>query len=125
MQNQTMYSCVPSPFYERRYERFSIGHAGTLTAVQPGLGSVSVRSCRMIDISRGGASFAVDTNIGLPQHYYLHIVGTSLRIGCAEVYRNGERIGVQFIKPIEQTLLREIIRQEFFTGQVKNAKPRR
>ncbi|OCP16601.1 MULTISPECIES: PilZ domain-containing protein [unclassified Ensifer] len=122
---QTMYSCVPSPFYERRYERFSIGHAATLTTVQPGLGSVSVRTCRMIDISRGGASFAVQTTIGLPQHYYLHIIGTSLRIGCAEVYRNGDRIGVQFIKPIEQTLLREIIRQEFFTGQDAKAPKRR
>ncbi|WP_312361419.1 PilZ domain-containing protein [Ensifer sp.] len=117
---QTMYSCVPSPFYERRYERFSIGHAATLTTVQPGLGNVSVRTCRMIDISRGGASFSVQTTIGLPQHYYLHIIGTSLRIGCAEVYRHGDRVGVQFIKPIEQTLLREIIRQEFFTGE--NAK---
>lgn len=122
---QTMYSCVPSPFYERRYERFSIGHAATLTTVQPGLGSVSVRTCRMIDISRGGASFAVQTTIGLPQHYYLHIIGTSLRIGCAEVYRNGDRVGVQFIKPIEQTLLREIIRQEFFTGQDAKAPKRR
>ncbi|WP_457582696.1 PilZ domain-containing protein [Ensifer canadensis] len=122
---QTMYSCVPSPFYERRYERFSIGHAATLTTVQPGLGSVSVRTCRMIDISRGGASFAVQTTIGLPQHYYLHIIGTPLRIGCAEVYRNGDRIGVQFIKPIEQTLLREIIRQEFFTGQNAKAPKRR
>ena len=122
---QTMYSCVPSPFYERRYERFSIGHAATLTTVQPGLGNVSVRTCRMIDISRGGASFAVQTTIGLPQHYYLHIIGTSLRIGCAEVYRNGDRVGVQFIKPIEQTLLREIIRQEFFTGQDAKAPKRR
>ncbi|MCK3775426.1 PilZ domain-containing protein [Ensifer sesbaniae] len=117
MLHQTMYSCVPSPFYERRYERFSVAHAGTVTSVRPGLGGVSVRPCRMIDISRGGASFAVDTTIGLSQHYYLHIIGTPLRIGCAEVYRNGERIGVQFIKPIEQTLLREIIRQDFFTGQ--------
>ncbi|WP_331373755.1 PilZ domain-containing protein [Sinorhizobium chiapasense] len=119
MLQSTMYSLVPSPLYERKYERFSIGQAGTLMSVRPALGGVSIRACKMIDISRGGASFSVTTTIGLSQHYYLHIVGTRFRIGCAEVYRKGERIGVQFIKTIDEAFLHEIVRHEFFTGQEK------
>ncbi|MDK1488980.1 PilZ domain-containing protein [Sinorhizobium sp. 7-81] len=120
MLQSTMYSLAPSLLYERRYERFSIGQAGTLMSVRPALGGVSIRACKMIDISRGGASFSVSTTIGLSQHYYLHIVGTKFRIGCAEVYRKGERIGVQFIKAIDEAFLHEIVRGEFFTGQNRN-----
>ena len=122
MLQSTMYSLVPSPLYERRYERFAIGHAATLMSVRPALGGVSIRSCKMTDISRGGASFSVSTTIGLPAHYYLHIVGTNVRIGCAEVHRRDNRIGVQFIKPIDESFLHQIVRHEFFTGQAGNVK---
>jgi hypothetical protein len=122
MLQSTMYSLAPSPLYERRYERFAIGHAATLMSVRPALGGVSIHACKMIDISRGGASFSVSTTIGLSQHYYLHIVGTNFRIGCAEVHRRDNRVGVQFIKVIDETLLHQIVRHEFFTGQAGNAK---
>lgn len=124
MQQSTMYSLAPSLLYERRYERFAIGHAGTLMAVQPGLGGVSIRACRMMEISRGGARFSVGTTIGLPLHYYLHIVGTKFRIGCAEIHRSGERISVHFIKAIDEKFLHEIVRHDFFTGNDdRNARP--
>ncbi|WP_421867893.1 PilZ domain-containing protein [Pararhizobium sp.] len=116
MQNSTMYSVVSSKLYEQRFERFVIGQAGTLMSVKPGLGGVSTRTCRMTEISRGGASFVVNTTIGLPQHYYLTIVGSKKRIGCAEVYRRDNRIQVHFIKPIDEVFLHQIVRHEFFTG---------
>lgn len=116
MQNSTMYSVVSSKLYEQRFERFKIGQAGTLMAVKPALGGVSTRTCKMTEISRGGASFVVNTTIGLPQHYYLTIVGTKRRIGCAEVYRRDNRIQVHFIKPIDEEFLHQIVRYEFFTG---------
>lgn len=116
MQNSTMYSVVKSNLYEERFERFTIGQAGTLMAVRPALGGVSTRTCKMLEISRGGAAFTVNTTIGLPQHYYLTIVGTKRRIGCAEIFRNDHRIQVHFIKPIDEEFLHEIVRYEFFTG---------
>ena len=119
---QTMYSVVRSPLYEDRYERFAIGHAGTLLSVRPALGGVSIHACRMIDISRRGASFSVSTTIGLPLHYYLHIVGTDLRIGCAETHRAGNRIAVHFIKVIDEAFLHRIVRHEFFTGEAGSKK---
>lgn len=116
MQNSTMYSTVSSKLYEQRFERFAIGQAGTLMAVRPALGGVSTRTCKMVEISRGGASFIVNTTIGLPEHYYLTIVGTKKRIGCAEVFRRDNQIQVHFIKPIDEEFLHQIVRFEFFTG---------
>lgn len=65
---------------------------------------------------RGGVSFTVATTIGLPLHYYLSIVGLDQRIGCAEVYRNNNRIGVQFIREIDEDTLRTVVRAGYFTG---------
>ncbi|HTO30788.1 MAG TPA: PilZ domain-containing protein [Pararhizobium sp.] len=116
MENSTMYSVVRSKLYEERFECFSIGQAGTLMAVRPALGGVSTRICKMLEISRGGACFSVNTTIGLPQHYYLTIIGTKRRIGCAEINRRDNRLHVHFIKPIDEEFLHEIVRHEFFTG---------
>lgn len=124
MLQSTMYSLVRSPLYDERYERFAIGHAGTLMSVQPGLGGVSIRGCKMIEISRGGARFSVGTTIGLPLHYYLHIVGTNRRIGCAEIHRSGDRLAVHFIKALDELFLHQIVRHDYFTGQAGNAKPK-
>lgn len=115
MTQQSMLSIVPSEAYERRWERFNVQHSATLLAVMPQLAGLTARTCRMIDISCGGASFTVNTTIGLPLHYYLTFEGTERRIGCAEVYRQDHRIGVKFIKPIEETFLHEIITLRFET----------
>ncbi len=122
MLQSTMYSLVRSPLYDGRHERFAIAHAGTLMTVQPGLGGVSIRACRMIEISRGGARFSVGITIGLPLHYYLHIVGTNRRIGCAEIHRAGDKIAVQFIKVIDESFLHEIVRLDYFTGESRNVR---
>ncbi|WP_377287888.1 PilZ domain-containing protein [Rhizobium sp. SG2393] len=111
-----VYARVRSEFYERKYERFALSRAGTLMSVQPGLSQVSVRSCQLMEISRGGASFTVHTTTGLPTHYYLSIVGFTRRIGCAEIFRRDNRLSVAFIKPIDELLLRKILRADFFTG---------
>ena len=102
--------------YERKWERFAVNRQGMLMTVGFDLAAPKMRSCKLIDISRGGASFFVTTTIGLPLHYYLSIVGVASRIGCAEVYRNDSRIGVQFIKEIDEELLHTIVRSDYFTG---------
>ncbi|WLR93715.1 PilZ domain-containing protein [Shinella zoogloeoides] len=102
--------------YERKWDRFSVNRQGMLMTVGFDLAAPKMRSCRLIDISQGGASFTVSTTIGLPLHYYLSIVGVASRIGCAEVYRNDNRIGVQFIKEIDEELLHTIVRSDYFTG---------
>ncbi|MDP9589640.1 UNVERIFIED_ORG: hypothetical protein J2W19_002191 [Shinella zoogloeoides] len=102
--------------YERKWERYSVNRQGMLMTVGFDLGAPKMRSCQLIDISQGGASFSVTTTIGLPLHYYLSVVGVASRIGCAEVYRTDKRIGVQFIKEIDEELLHTIVRADYFTG---------
>lgn len=104
-----------SGLYERRWERYAVDRQGTLIAVGSHLSAKSW-NCKLIDISRGGVSFTVATTIGLPLHYYLSIVGLDQRIGCAEVYRNNNRIGVQFIREIDEDTLRTVVRAGYFTG---------
>lgn len=99
----------------RKWERFVVNKPATLIAINPGLSGMSSRSCQVIDISRGGAGIQVTTTIGLPDHYYLTFVGFEDRLGCAEVYRNGNRVGVKFIKTVSEALLSEIVRNDFFT----------
>jgi hypothetical protein len=108
--------------YERKWERYAVNRQGMLMTVGFDLGAPKMRSCQLIDISQGGASFSVTTTIGLPLHYYLSIVGVTSRIGCAEVYRTDSRIGVQFIKEIDEELLHTIVRADYFTGGA--AKPK-
>ncbi|MCR6498852.1 PilZ domain-containing protein [Shinella sp. CPCC 101442] len=102
--------------YERKWERFTVNRQGMLMTVGFDLAAPKMRSCKLVDISQGGASFNVTTTIGLPLHYYLSIVGVTSRIGCAEVYRNDNRIGVQFIKEIDEEMLHTIVRADYFTG---------
>ena len=110
--------------YERKWERFAVNRQGMLMTVGFDLAAPKMRSCKLVDISQGGASFTVTTTIGLPLHYYLSIVGVTSRIGCAEVYRNDNRIGVQFIKEIDEDLLHTIVRSDYFTGAV-NTRPKK
>lgn len=110
--------------YERKWDRFSVNRQGLLMTVGFDLAAPKVRSCKLIDISQGGASFTVTTTLGLPLHYYLSIVGVASRIGCAEVYRNDSRVGVQFIKEIDEELLHTIVRSDYFTGGV-NSQPKK
>jgi hypothetical protein len=99
----------------RKAERFVVSRACRILSINPALSGVSIRSCHLLDISRVGATLSLVTTIGLPDHYYLNVVGTSNRIGCAEIYRNNTRVGVKFIKEIEDELLRAIVRGDFFT----------
>ncbi|HVK89905.1 MAG TPA: PilZ domain-containing protein [Mycoplana sp.] len=104
--------------YERKWERFRVNRQGMLISVGFDLAYPKVRTCQLIDISQGGASLSVNTTIGLGLHYYLSVVGVMAKVGCAEVYRNDHRIGVQFIKEIDEELLHEIVRADYFTGGV-------
>ena len=106
--------------YERKWERFRVNRQGMLLSVGFDLALPKVRTCQLIDISQGGASLSVNTTIG--PHYYLTVVGVMARVGCAEVYRNDHRIGVQFIKEIDEELLHEIVRADYFTGGVATKK---
>jgi hypothetical protein len=106
---------VQSGLEARKWERFIVNKPARLMAINPGLSGLTSRACSVLDISKGGACLNVNTTIGLPDHYYLAFIGATDKIGCAEVYRSGNRVGIKFIKPIEDELLSGIVRNDFFT----------
>jgi hypothetical protein len=108
--NENIKMNVPNAADGRRWERFVINKPALLVSVNQGLHGVASRKCQVIDLSMGGAGIQVITTIGLPDHYYLSVMGVDERLGVAEVYRNGARIGVRFIKPLQEYMLNRILR---------------
>ncbi|MDM9629132.1 PilZ domain-containing protein [Rhizobium sp. S152] len=119
MLRATHLATVKSEVYEARWEQFNVRRPARIVAVRPCLTGISIRSAEIIDISRGGASFIVSSAAGLPKHYYLNILGLAHRIGCAEVYRNNERINVRFINTLEPEVLRRVVRADFMAGNIE------
>ena len=95
---------------KRRWKRFHINKPALLISVNKGLHGVASRKCQVLDISIGGAAIQVITTIGLPDHYYLSFLGSDIRIGAAEVHRNGTRIGLEFIKPLDELTLERLLK---------------
>ncbi|AHG44678.1 pilus protein PilZ [Rhizobium leguminosarum bv. trifolii CB782] len=125
MLRATHLATVKSAVYELRWEEFSVKRPARIVAVRPCLTGVSMRSAEIIDISQGGATFIVSTTAGLPKHYYLNILGLAYRIGCAEVYRHKERIGVRFINIMDPEVLRRVVRTDFLVGNMEAIAARR
>ncbi|MHC2571931.1 PilZ domain-containing protein [Rhizobium leguminosarum] len=125
MLRATHLATVKSAVYDVRWEEFSVKRPARIVAVRPCLTGVSMRSAEIIDISQGGATFVVSTTAGLPKHYYLNILGLAYRIGCAEVYRHKERIGVRFINIMDPEVLRRVVRTDFLVGNMEAIAARR
>lgn len=125
MLRATHLATVKSAVYDLRWEEFSVKRPARIVAVRPCLTGVSMRSAEIIDISQGGATFIVSTTAGLPKHYYLNILGLAYQIGCAEVYRHKERIGVRFINIMDPEVLRRVVRTDFLVGNMEAIAARR
>ncbi|MBY5836944.1 PilZ domain-containing protein [Rhizobium leguminosarum] len=125
MLRATHLATVKSAVYDLRWEEFNVKRPARIVAVRPCLTGVSMRSAEIIDISQGGATFIVSTTAGLPKHYYLNILGLAYRIGCAEVYRHKERIGVRFINIMDPEVLRRVVRTDFMIGNMEAIDDRR
>jgi hypothetical protein len=125
MLRATHLATVKSAVYDIRWEDFNVKRPARIVAVRPCLTGISMRSAEILDISQGGATFVVSTTAGLPKHYYLNILGLAYRIGCAEVYRHHERIGVRFINLIEPDVLRKVVRADFMIGNTEAIDARR
>lgn len=108
---------VDSDLYERAYEHYKVRQEARIMTIGRGLTGLYERRARIVDISIAGAGIEVSHFIGLPKHYYLMIEGMPNRIGCAEIYRDGSRVGVKFIAPIDEVLIHKMIRADYFKGR--------
>lgn len=116
MLESTHLARVSSEMYDARFERYRVRRAARIISVNPSLCGVNVRRCEIMDISTGGGILEVSTTIGLRSHYYLEIVGVARRIGCAEVFRRGNRLEVKFIMPLTRPVLQKLVRADFLNG---------
>ncbi len=119
MDRSTYLAGVPSEMYERRYDRFPINRPGEIAYLENALGGMRKLRVKVLDMSQGGAGLELPMAIKLPQHYYLSITGFANRFGCAEVHRNGNRVGVKFLSKIHDELLSDIVRADFRAGAVR------
>jgi|GEM_PF-456532 hypothetical protein len=120
----THLATVTSEMYTRQWERFQVRRPARIMSVSPCMSRISVRPCQLLDISRGGAGIEMSSTAGLSEHYYLEVIGLARRIGCAEVYRNGTRVGVKFIATIPDDMLHRIVRADFLEGEdVRQKRP--
>lgn len=115
-ENSTYLARVPSQEDNRQHERFSVRREAHLISVGTGLSGLHQRRATLFEISKDGAALDVSLLHGLPDHYYLKIVGFPNRLGCAEIYRKGTRVGVKFLATIDHDFLHKIVRSEFLSG---------
>jgi hypothetical protein len=116
MEKSTYLARVRSDVYDGQFERFQVRREVHLITIDSGLSGMSQRTATLNDISIGGAGLSVSLIHGLPKHYYLKIIGVPNRIGCAEAFRSGNRVGVKFIAHLDEELVRSIIRTDFRSG---------
>jgi hypothetical protein len=117
MDKSTYMSDITSDVYERSFEHFKVKRNARIITIGRGLTGLYEREAKLVDISIAGAGLEVRHFIGLPTHYYLMIEGFPHRIGCAEIHRNGNRLGVKFIAKINESLIHQMIRADYFKGR--------
>lgn len=117
LDKSTYMSDVQSGVYDRAFEHFKVRHNARIITIGRGLTGLYERQAKVVDISIAGAGLELGHCIGLPKHYYLMIEGFPNRIGCAEVYRKDQKVGVRFIAQIDERLIHKMIRADYFKGK--------
>ena len=106
MYRDTYLSSVDSRIYSRRDQRYRLNAEGFVEIVLPRLSGIARKSCRVVDISTEGAGLVFPELLGLPQHFYLSINGFFDKLGCAEVNRVDTRVGVRFLRSLDERWLK-------------------
>ncbi|MEN9894379.1 MAG: hypothetical protein RIR97_231 [Pseudomonadota bacterium] len=106
MFRDTYLSAVDSRLYSRRDERFKVNLKGQVEIIMPRLSGIAKKHCRIADISVEGAALVFEETLGLPLHFYLTIDGYFEKVGCAEVNRVGTRVGVRFLRSLDERWLK-------------------
>jgi len=82
----------------RQARRFRAQHLAKIV-----LGPDSMISCRVEDISTGGARIALDQHTELPDGFELFIAAHDLQVHWARLcWRHRDSLGVHFVRPTEQ-----------------------
>jgi len=106
MYRDTYLSAADSRIFSRRDQRYKVNVVGHVEIVLPRLSGIARKNCRVVDISTEGAGIIFTEVIGLPLHFYLTMDGYFEKMGCAEINRIETRVGVRFLRPLDERWLK-------------------
>ena len=81
----------------RAAPRIVINACGKLLHLSKGLHITHVASCRVIDVSKGGAQLELDSPLSDDLFYLEMDIEPNRLVNCRVVRRRGNRVGVVFI----------------------------
>lgn len=112
MDKRNYFREIASQMYQRRWTRYPVSCPAEISVLNQRLTVEAARRCFIVDISKGGAALEVLALKNIPKHFYLSPLAPATRIGCIEIHRKGSnRIGVQFIREIDDDVLKKIVEQ--------------
>ena len=106
MYRDTYLSASDSRIYSRRDQRYKVNVVGHVEIILPRLSGIARKSCRIVDISTEGAGLVFSEVFGLPMHFYLTMDGYFEKLGCAEINRIDMRVGVRFLRSLDERWLK-------------------
>lgn len=92
--------------HSRSERRYRVNIPGQVEIVLPRLAGLAKKHCRVVDISTEGAGLIFEETFGLPNHFYLTIDRLFEKLGCAEVNRINDRVGIRFLRPLDDRWLK-------------------
>ncbi len=108
-------------FQRRSEERtppqvYRLRQPGRIIVIGAGLVRESSRACTIIEISQRSAWLTTLTTLGIPDHVLLSIDGFTANIGCAVAHCGDGRLAVNFLAPLHETRLIDIVEASFPPG---------
>lgn len=94
----------------RRHQRYPASCLAKLEYLDHGLRGVRSMPCRLENISVGGAAVRIPETPARPDHLYLVIPGHDQRLGCGVAYRDNTRLGLQFLKEMDESVLLKLLK---------------
>lgn len=110
-------------FQRRSEERappqvYRLRQPGRIIVLGAGLVRESSRACTIVELSQRSAWLTTLTTLGIPDHVLLSIDGFTANIGCAVAHCGDGRLAVNFLAPLHEARLADIVEAAFAGGAV-------
>ncbi|MDG3575249.1 hypothetical protein P7F60_02520 [Rhizobium sp. YJ-22] len=108
-------------FQRRNEERtppqvYRLRQPGRIIVLGAGLVRASSRACTIVELSQRSAWLTTLTTLGIPDHVLLSIDGFAANIGCAVAHCGDGRLAVNFLAPLHEARLADIVEAAFAGG---------
>ncbi|WP_099866778.1 PilZ domain-containing protein [Pararhizobium haloflavum] len=101
---------VPADGDRRKYYRRPTDLLVRILFLGQGIRQIATRTCRMIDISEGGAKIEVGPSSTIPDHFYLVLGEFDFFIGCSVVERQTIYLHTRFLADCSASFINKLSR---------------